>query len=40
MILAVAVLGFVTAQRLGELALAARNTRRLKARGAGAGTIR
>ena len=34
MILAVAVLGFVTAQRLGELALAARNTRRLKARGA------
>jgi methyltransferase len=34
MILSVAILGFVTAQRLGELALARRNTRRLLARGA------
>ena len=34
MTLAVVVLAAVTAQRLGELVLAARNTRRLKARGA------
>jgi methyltransferase len=34
MILSLAVLGLVTAQRLGELAFAAGNTRRLKARGA------
>ena len=34
MILSVAILGLVTAQRLGELALAGRNTRRLLARGA------
>ena len=34
MILAVAILGFVTVQRLGELVLARRNTRRLLARGA------
>jgi methyltransferase len=33
-ILSVGLLGLVTAQRLGELVLAARNTRRLKARGA------
>ena len=34
MILSVALLAFVTAQRLGELVLARRNTRRLMARGA------
>lgn len=34
MILSVAILGVVTAQRCGELALARRNTRRLLARGA------
>jgi methyltransferase len=34
MILSAAILGLVTAQRLGELALARRNTRRLLARGA------
>lgn len=34
MILSVAILGFVTVQRLGELVLAAHNTRRLRARGA------
>lgn len=34
MILSVAILGLVSAQRAGELALAARNTRRLRARGA------
>lgn len=34
MILSVALLAFVTAQRLGELVLARRNTRRLLARGA------
>ncbi len=34
MILAVVILGLVTLQRLGELALARRNTRRLLARGA------
>lgn len=34
MILGVLLLGLVTAQRLGELVLAAHNTRRLKARGA------
>jgi methyltransferase len=34
MILSIAVLALVTGQRLGELVFAARNTRRLKARGA------
>lgn len=34
MIASILILGFVTAQRLGELALARRNTRRLLARGA------
>jgi methyltransferase len=34
MMLSVVILGLVTAQRAGELVLAARNTRRLKARGA------
>ncbi len=34
MIAALAVLGFVTAQRLGELVLATHNTRQLRARGA------
>lgn len=34
MIVAIALLSFVTLQRLGELALAERNTRRLKAQGA------
>ena len=33
MILSIVVLGLVTAQRLGELVLASRNTRRLKAQG-------